>query len=162
MKSLILISFLAAISNAYDLATAESDGNKAQHCLTNKQECEVACAYKTSVNTCDPTTLAWQCLCDNGKLPSSKPSASFRIESQQCDGELLECVDQCLVQKLRPDRNACTGKCKDEKKCGTVSSTQTKSYRVIPDTDKTEPGVNNAGVLTVGASSVIAIFAMMI
>ena len=80
------------------------------------------------MNECEAETLTWKCACSDGKFPRVQPAAAMPIETQQCDGEVLACVDDCLVT-VKPDRNFCTSGCKNLKKCGTSSVSQEKTFR---------------------------------
>lgn len=121
------ISASRVLSYNYNLATTVSAGERAQLCLNNSGKCDVLCSFKIQQNTCNPETLQWKCICSNGKAPLTESKFQFPIESQQCNGEQLECVEVCL-KNLEGDRNTCSAKCKNELLCGGPNAKQTKTF----------------------------------
>lgn len=136
------LAALASVAQAYDLASAETLPQKEQYCRQNQYQCSVLCAGKPMVNECDPSSLQWNCICEDGNFPSQQPPYAFPIETTQCDRETIECVDTCLVE-IKPDRNFCTARCKDLKMCGTAQANQGKTF-FPQDVEKTVEEVSSA------------------
>ncbi|KAI3655555.1 hypothetical protein MP638_006282 [Amoeboaphelidium occidentale] len=157
--SLISFALLIASAAAFDVRQENLDQKK-QYCLSNQYTCSTTCAGAAKENTCDPETLKWFCQCQNGNPTLSK--FAFPIEVAQCEGELLDCVNDCL-RTTNPDNNFCTAKCKNEKKCGTVQSTQKTVFQTAP-APPSQPQSNSAFTITnnLGPLAVSAIVAAMI
>lgn len=125
----IFIASIVATANASYTLLDRPLAERAQLCLSNSADCSNFCYAKTSVNTCDPATLKWDCACasDAGTvLPSFN---QFTVAIQQCQGELLDCVNACLSTTTQGS-NYCSAQCKNEKKCATSSAVQNTNFRV--------------------------------
>lgn len=125
----LILAFIAVVA-AYDLVSVSDAGQREQLCRNNQGDCTNFCGGTTSVNTCDQSTLQYVCLCKNGN-PPQRTKFQMQIEVKQCDGELLECVEKCLVN-IGSDRNSCTARCKNQIQCGTSQSAQSKVFSVTP------------------------------
>ena len=156
MNKFIAAFFILAIAvHGQDISQSETLAQKQQYCDSNKYTCSVNCAGNPKVNTCDPNTLGWNCLCSNGKFPSQQPPSQYPIEQIQCAAEIESCVAIC-VRDLNPSRDFCSAKCKNEKKCGTMQTTQTKKFRVEPTGDgKVDNADNAAGQVVAGSISAV-------
>jgi hypothetical protein len=124
----VLLAYISFVQ-AYSLVENERLEQRVQYCRENSYECAVHCpSAPPAINSCDPETMKWDCQCAGFTAPKVSYS-QFKISYYQCNGELDECVEDCL-KAITPDRNTCSAKCKDDKKCGTASARQSETFRV--------------------------------
>ncbi|KAI3651486.1 hypothetical protein MP228_003658 [Amoeboaphelidium protococcarum] len=158
----IIVSSLIAMAYAYDLSTAVNEGEKSQLCLSNQYACSNFCSGSASTNTCDSFSMKWNCLCSStGKFPTVQPVNAFPVEIAQCNGAVLECIDQCLASNPS-GASSCSAQCK-RGFCGSVQALQSKSFVEIPapppsnaDKDKSSDASESIALSALGVFSVLS------
>ena len=90
-------------------------------CTKTTAFCLNACLQKTSSNTCDVETMAFSCLCEDGKSPVDVHY--FPIQAQQCVGENQDCRNSCASQGLIGQAlDTCSNLCDQQFVCGTPNA----------------------------------------
>jgi hypothetical protein len=167
MKIILFTLATALLSvNAFDIST-ETLGQKQQLCLTQTAQCSNLCNpgltssspnyMAPTKNTCDSTSLHYDCICAGGNS-IILPIQSFTIEISQCQGELQECISNCL-KNLTGERNMCVNNC-NLIGCGTASSKQQKTfYTPERGTNTTKP--NSGENLKTGTGLILGVLSIL-
>lgn len=97
-------------------------------CDDQQQTCPYLCTQEgetTSVNTCDPETLTYGCLCSNDKQPDTDEYTQT-LPFFVCREWGNQCVTACGTD------NTCSSSCREDNICG---ATEPKAYNVTAAAD---------------------------
>jgi len=91
-------------------------------CTDQTSSCPLICTQVTNTgttlsNTCNPTTLAWTCVCKNGVTPNIS-DYSLTIPFHECQEYGNQCVANC-----GQNNNGCANNCRVDNPCGALSPT---------------------------------------
>ncbi|KIM97951.1 hypothetical protein OIDMADRAFT_128864 [Oidiodendron maius Zn] len=131
-------------------------GTRENWCTSQKASCPLLClqlqgaSSSTIANTCDPTTLDYQCTCGNGQAPSAA-NYSQTIPYFECTTYGDQCVAACGAHD-----SACQTACRVDNPCGAqspslVNSTTTTSSS--PSTSASSADSTDTSASTTGAGS---------
>ncbi|KAJ5204162.1 uncharacterized protein N7498_005041 [Penicillium cinerascens] len=85
-------------------------------CQGQRNVCPDMCDGSTSANSCDPTTLQFQCTCSNGTVPDSSQYMQT-VPFYVCQATYGQCID------AHPNDAEGQTACKDAAQCGTKNAT---------------------------------------
>lgn len=124
MRSVLAFSVLAiaAFSQAQDPYNIDPDsvsiGDRTQWCINQKAQCPLICLQQPGVKTqttqdndCDPDTLVYSCVCDNGISPNLT-AWSQTIPYYKCTEWGNQCVRDCNGDQT------CQSDCRAKHPCG--------------------------------------------
>lgn len=106
-----------AASQSIDPSTV-TDATKDQWCTDQKSACPLICLQlpgtsgQPKANTCDPTSLAYSCICSNGQQPNSS-QYSQTIPYYECTQSATNCVNKC-----EQTDTSCQSACRSDNPCG--------------------------------------------
>jgi len=122
---------LAAVSALITLGVSQTiDPNSVPQatrdswCTSQIAACPLICTQETDgsaatyANTCDPDTLAYSCVCDNGLAPNIS-EYSQTIPFYECTEYNTQCVTNC-----GQNNNACAASCNQDHPCGAQNPTR--------------------------------------
>src|SRR5947209_16781611 len=124
----VCLSFILNLSQAFDLAANLTSDQRTAVCQKNLMYCANTCgAPNTKINFCSKDNLLWGCKCSTTPLQVSYHS--FPIQSQQCQGEVSECQQNCvLTMPVQIQVQSCSIACSTQAKCGSPLATETKNF----------------------------------
>lgn len=129
MRSFIAITSVLALAQlsasqsnyTYTIDPESVDiGTREQWCTSQQDSCPLICAQVThgsdavQHNDCDPDTLAFNCVCENGMTPNAT-EYSQTIPYFECTEWGNQCVADCGTD------NACSNSCRADHPCGAQS-----------------------------------------
>ncbi|EPE10419.1 hypothetical protein F503_05514 [Ophiostoma piceae UAMH 11346] len=104
--------------------------------------CEQAKPFSTEVNTCDPTTLTYGCICGNGLQPNIS-EYSLTLPYFVCSEWGNQCVTACGSD------NSCSSDCRQKHPCGAQNPSRANT------TTASASGASATGSSTATASDTI-------
>ncbi|TPX44025.1 hypothetical protein SeMB42_g03798 [Synchytrium endobioticum] len=85
---------------AFDLSK-QSLGLRQSYCQQNIAYCRQSCYNKApalpTINTCNPASMEWSCVCADGHGFGGLNVHQFPIQIMQCQGEQQQCYSSCIV-----------------------------------------------------------------
>ncbi|RSM02560.1 hypothetical protein CDV31_010865 [Fusarium ambrosium] len=101
-------------------------------CQTTKESCPLICEQTSEgepkVNTCDPETLTYGCICSDNKQPNVS-EYSLTIPYYVCQEWGNQCVEDCKGS------NSCASSCREDHPCG---ASNPKKYNTTSTATGTE------------------------
>ncbi|CAL5868521.1 uncharacterized protein PFLUO_LOCUS2747 [Penicillium psychrofluorescens] len=134
-------------------------------CLGQRNTCPEICKGDVKQNTCDPSTLKYQCMCSDGTVPDSS-SYVETVPFYVCQATYGQCIDS------HPNDSTGQRACKKSAKCGSknASATDTTSsssmhpsstLSMTTATGSSSNSANSGSVSSVAAASTTSNAAMM-
>lgn len=150
LQSLLLTGFFSSLISLAASQTIDPNtvplSTRDAWCTSQITQCPLLClqfpgenSAATESNTCDPTTLDYSCVCENGLSPNSS-QYSQTVPYYICTQYNTNCVSNCNGD------SSCQSACTQDHPCGAQSPT-----RVNTSTISTATATNTAGG---GASAV--------
>jgi len=148
MRSFAPIAVLLAIAG---LSTSQQivpdsvpSSTRASWCSDQKASCPLICLQTsnqagTASNTCDPTNLAWTCVCKNGQTPNIT-EYSLTIPFYECQEYGNQCVKACGLSN-----NACADNCRTQNLCGAQSPKQYNTTTTSATSSATGSAASSSG-----------------
>ena len=136
MKNIIFsVSFLSCFLSTcitiveaagYDISSLPVD-QKQTICDKHIAFCTNTCNGNTLRNSCNASTMVFDCACSAGPLPVSLHY--FPIQAQQCVGETQDCRDMCVANDpTGKDVVACSARCDKTFACGTAAAAEKMNF----------------------------------
>ncbi|KAJ9151861.1 hypothetical protein NKR23_g2584 [Pleurostoma richardsiae] len=115
-----------------------------QWCTSEESTCPIICEqtppYSTLVNTCDPTTLTYGCVCGNNLQPNVS-EYSLTLPYFVCQEWGNQCVTGCGSD------NTCASACREDHPCGALDPTRVNTTSSA-SAGATATGTNGAAATT--------------
>jgi len=143
LVALLAASAVTVSAQVYPVPNPDdiSDGTKDQWCVQQEASCDLLCQNQESgnqyENSCDPKTLAYVCICDDGKIPNAT-EYSQTIPYYLCQEGQNLCVENCASSD-----DGCTSACRENKSCG--ASNPTKVNITEEDTEDSSSSSSGSG-----------------
>jgi len=124
MRSVALVMAIAGLVGSQQIVpTSVPIALRDSWCSDQTSSCPLICAQVTNSgtvlsNTCNPTTLAWTCVCKNGLTPNVT-EYSLTIPFHECQEYGNQCVANC-----GQNNNACANNCRVDNPCGALDPTK--------------------------------------
>ncbi|KAL5336742.1 hypothetical protein BJX70DRAFT_400371 [Aspergillus crustosus] len=131
LRSLLAIASVAGLVNGQSNSTAApiqadsvDEATRDQWCVSQRAACPLLClqyrgASETpEINDCDPDTIVYECLCDNGVTPNAS-EYSQTIPYFLCTEQNNRCVDACAGSD-----SSCQTQCRTANPCGAQNPTR--------------------------------------
>ncbi|KAJ5902356.1 hypothetical protein N7495_002884 [Penicillium taxi] len=124
-------------------------------CLGERNVCPSVCQGSTKQNSCDPSTLNFDCVCSDGTAPDMSQYMQS-IPFYVCEASFGQCIDS------HPNDAMGQEACKKASSCGTKnasatettsSSTATATLSTSTDTDSTKPSVSSSSSVAAASST---------
>ena len=145
---------LPPTTNGTTTATANP---REELCQSNIMTCSGACGgEKPTVNTCDSTSLKWDCSCPGGNQTIA--DYAFPIPINQCQDGFTKCVDAC-IKKDRNTLGDCGAKCNTDFSCGTKEAppvTTKGSSNTNSSSSRKDSSAETGGAGSLAASAITA------
>lgn len=112
VASFFLTTTVEAVFNASNVPEEE----KNIWCSDQQSQCILVCqdsGNQNEINTCDPVTLDWNCICSNGLAPNTT-RYTLPIPFFKCSYDQQECVSHCAT-----GNSGCQDSC--DKHCGALA-----------------------------------------
>ncbi|KAJ5092132.1 hypothetical protein NUU61_007002 [Penicillium alfredii] len=128
LASIVLLSTLAATAlgnnssstytfpAGFNIGMVKSD-ELSSWCTGQRNVCPKVCQSGTKLNSCDPTTLKFECVCEDGSKPDVSPymqSVPFYV----CEAAFGQCIS------AHPDDADGQSTCKKNSHCGTKNASE--------------------------------------
>lgn len=143
---------VAAISALFATVTAQSiDPNSIDistrdfWCTSQISACPLICTQETNgsaatyANDCDPTTLVYSCICDNGLAPNVS-EYSQTVPYFTCTESNNQCRTNCGLSN-----NACAAACVENNPCGAQNPTRINATTTTGSATATGTGAGSSG-----------------
>ncbi|KAJ9216502.1 hypothetical protein DTO166G4_1718 [Paecilomyces variotii] len=93
-----------------------SSTEKASWCTGQRNLCPKICGGAANVNTCDPDSLSFSCVCSDGSVPDSAEYTQS-LPYFVCEANFGQCIQN------HPNDLDGQNQCKEQAKCGTKNAT---------------------------------------
>ncbi|KAJ9297554.1 hypothetical protein DTO271G3_4329 [Paecilomyces variotii] len=93
---------------------------KASWCTGQRNICPKICGGAANVNTCDPDTLSFSCVCSDGSVPNSSEYTQS-LPYFVCEANYGQCIEN------HPNDLTGQEECKEQAQCGTKNATSAAS-----------------------------------
>ncbi|KAK4041543.1 hypothetical protein C8A01DRAFT_34381 [Parachaetomium inaequale] len=121
---LALVGIVAVSADYYIDPSTVSDSLKKAWCSDQRSMCKPICLETSRgeprVNTCDPDTLTYGCVCSDGKQPNVT-EYTLTLPYHVCTAWGQQCVKACGSD------NQCAGDCLQKHPCGAQQPTRVKN-----------------------------------
>ncbi|KAL4872246.1 hypothetical protein BDV12DRAFT_193694 [Aspergillus spectabilis] len=129
LRSLVAVASVAGLVHCQSTAASIDpqtidEGTRDQWCVSQKASCPLLClqyrgaSENPTTNDCDPDTLDYVCLCDNGITPNAS-EYSQTIPYFICTEQNNRCVDDCAQAD-----SSCQTQCRTANPCGAQNPTR--------------------------------------
>lgn len=129
MRSFALTAIVASFAGFVASQAIDPDSvslsTRDSWCSDQKTTCPLLClqitnSASTTANDCDPTSLDWHCVCNNGQTPN-ETEYSLTIPFHICQEYGNQCVAKC------GQNNACSNTCRTQYTCGAADPSKPNS-----------------------------------
>ncbi|KAJ3080018.1 hypothetical protein HK102_003369 [Quaeritorhiza haematococci] len=150
-KNFTLATLLQRANSSCFKLTTEPAANLDNYCRLNRAYCDNACRYRTKINTCNPNTMVWECVCDGTDPFPAHNFHTFPVQVHQCKGEQRLCLFKCTSKPnvTQSEIETCAAGCWSTFKCGEKDAKYARSYRM----GDTMPSACNEPGYIVGAKA---------
>lgn len=182
-----ILGYFASSANGLQDVDKKPQAEREIICANNKAECKQACWTSVEVNTCDSTTMFFQCRCKPAtdsqtydpitgyQLPLGEmPTVNIHrmpVQYYQCEAEQSRCVDGCIVDGATDASiEACSNQCYSKFSCGKPNAGEQKILGEVgkqvslddgssKDTDSGDGNVQEKSSASATGVSVLSAFA---
>ncbi|KAK5109787.1 hypothetical protein LTR62_006520 [Meristemomyces frigidus] len=152
--SALLLSAAVAQQTYQIDPTSVSNSTREYWCQQQTAQCPLICLQtnteaNTIANSCDPTTLAWSCVCANGISPNVT-QFSQTVPFFECQEWGTQCVSNCGT-----GNTACQSACQQDHPCGAQNPVRQNTSTLSSTMSSTASGsgaASSAGTSTTGGS----------
>lgn len=155
----VVLSLIALqIVSVYSQATYIVDPStvplsvRSSWCFSQTTSCPLLCLQlpgqtsTTSANSCDPKTLTYKCICQNGQSPNSS-EYSQTLPFYMCQEYGNQCVAACSGDP------ACQSSCREDHPCGAQNPTRVNTTASATSPTQTESAAPGTAFTGLGGSS---------
>ncbi|KAL2891281.1 hypothetical protein HOO65_010639 [Ceratocystis lukuohia] len=142
--ALAFATSVVAQSQSYTIDPESVDiGTRTRWCSDQIIQCPMVCKQTSGgtpeVNTCDPESLSYGCLCSNGVQPNIT-EYSLTLPYYICTEWGNQCVKDCGNHN-----NECASACREEHPCGALNPTRANATTTSADATATATSTSSSG-----------------